>query len=192
MTQSFGDLPGIETDIDDILVWGKTMEDYNKHVEAALKRCQAISLTLKKDKCRFEAPQVTYLGHIISAEGISPDKEKVRAIAEMPPPEDKKGVERLLGVINYVSKFIPDMSTIIHPIRELLKKKIQFTWQWEQIKAFQRVKERLSAAPALAFFNGTKPIVMSCDASQHGLGAVLLQEGRPIAYASRALTSAET
>ena len=192
MTQSFGDLPGIETDIDDILVWGKTMEDYNKHVEAALKRCQAISLTLKKDKCRFEAPQVTYLGHIISAEGISPDKEKVRAIAEMPPPEDKKGVERLLGVINYVGKFIPDMSTIIHPIRELLKKKIQFTWQWEQIKAFQRVKEKLSAAPALAFFNGTKPIVMSCDASQHGLGAVLLQEGRPIAYASRALTSAET
>eukprot|EP00731_Ephydatia_muelleri_P000593 Em0001g593a len=114
------------------------MEDYNKHVEAALKRCQAISLTLKKDKCRFEAPQVTYLGHIISAEGISPDKEKVRAIAEMPPPEDKKGVERLLGVINYVSKFNPDMSTIIHPIREQLKKKIQFTWQWEQIKAFQR------------------------------------------------------
>ena len=103
-------------------------------------------------------------------------------------------MERLLGVINYVGKFIPDMSTIIHPIRELLQKEVQFTWQWEQIKAFQRVKERLSTAPALAFFNGTKPIVVSCDASQHGLGAVLhvLQEGRPIAYASRALTSAET
>ena len=179
MTQSFGDLPGIETDIDDILIWGTTMEDRNKHLEAALKRCQAIGLTLNKDKCRFGAPQVTYLGHIIIAEGISPDKEKVRAIAEMPPPEDKKGVERLLGVFNYVGKFIPDMSTIIHPIRELLKKEVQFTWQWEQIKAFQRVK--LSAAPALAFFNGTKPIVVSCDASQHGLGTVLLQEGRPIA-----------
>ena len=101
-------------------------------------------------------------------------------------------MERLLGVINYVGKFIPDMSTIIHRIRELLQKEVQFTWQWEQIKAFQRVKKRLSAAPALAFFNGTKPIVVSCDASQHGLGAVLLQEGRPIAYASRALTSAET
>ena len=90
MTQSFGDLPGIEKDIDDILVWGKTMENHNKHLEAALKRCQAIGLILNKDKCRFGAPQVTYLGHIIIAEGISPDKEKVRAIAEMPPPEDKK------------------------------------------------------------------------------------------------------
>ena len=76
---------------------------------------------------------MNYLGHIISTEGISPDKENVRAITEMPPPEDKKGVERLLGVINYiVGKFSPDMSTITHPIRELLKKEVQFTWQWEQ------------------------------------------------------------
>ena len=81
---------------------------------------------------------MTYLGHNISSEGISTDKEKVRAITEMPPPEDKKGVERLLGVINYVGKFIPDMSTITHPIRELLKKEVQFTRLWEQIKAFQK------------------------------------------------------
>ena len=88
----------------------------------------------------------------------------------MPPPEDKKSVERLLGVINYIGKFIPDMSTITHPIWELLKKEVQFTWQWEQTKVFQKVKDVLSAAPALAFFNVTRPVVVSCDASQHGLG----------------------
>ena len=118
MNQNFGDLPGVETDIDDILVWGSSIEEHNKRLEAVLQRCLKIGLTLNKEKCKFGVSEVTYLGHTINADGISPDKEKIRAISEMPPPEDKKGVERLLGVINYVGKFIPDMSMVTHPIRE--------------------------------------------------------------------------
>ena len=191
MYQSFGDLPGIEIDIDDILVWGASEEEHNSHLQAVLKRCKDIGLTLNKDKCRFNVPEVTYLGHTISADGVAPDKEKVRAISEMPPPDDKKGVERLLGVVNYVRKFIPDMATVTKPIRDLLRKDVQFNWSFEHDEAFKKLKGLLSAAPVLAFYNVKKPVTVSCDASQFGLGAVLLQEGQPIAYASRALTDTE-
>ena len=111
----------METDIDGILVWGATKEEHNQRLKAALQRCNDILMTLNKGKkCRFGSSKVVYLGHIISAEGISPDPEKVKAINQMPLPEDKKGVERLLGFLNYVAKFIHDLSSITQPIRELL------------------------------------------------------------------------
>ena len=198
MYQSFGDLPGIEIDIDNILVWGASEEEHNSHLQAVLKRCKDIGLTLNKDKCRFNVPEVKYLGHTISADGVAPDKEKVRAISEMLPPDDKKGVERLLGVVNYVGKFIPDMATVTKPIRDLLRKDVQFNWSSEHDEAFKKLKGLLSAAPVLAFYNVKKPVTVSVTklcldqtASQFGLGTVLLQEGRPIAYASRALTDTE-
>ena len=198
MTQNFGDLEGVETDIDDILilVWGKTEEEHHKRLKAVLQRCQDIHLTLNMEKCKFGVPQVTYLCHIIhvSAAGISLDKDRVKAISEMPPPTDRKGVERILGTLNYVAKFVPDMSMITQPICELLKQDTQFLCEYEQEAAFEAIKTRLSTAPVLAFFDVQKKVTVSCDASQSGLGAVLLQEGWPIAYiqVSRALTSTET
>ena len=166
--------------------------DHNQRLKAVLQRCKDVNLTLSRDKCQFGMSQVTYLGHVINAQGISPDSERVRAITDMPPPQDKKGVERLLGMLKYVAKFIPDMSSIIQPIRELVKKEVHFIWEWEQEVAFKKIKEKLSVAPALTFFNVKKPTTISCDASQSGLGAVLMQNNRPVAYASCALTSAET
>ena len=191
MCQCFGDLPGVEIDIDDILVWGASEEEHNSRLQAVLQRCKDIGLTLNKDKCKFNVSEVTYLGHTISANGVAPDKEKVRAIAEMPPPDDKKGVERLLGVVNYVGKFIPNMAAVTKPIRELLKKEVQFNWSHEHEEAFKQLKHLLSTAPVLAFYDVKKSVTVSCDASQFGLGAVLLQEGQPIAYASRSLTDTE-
>ena len=108
----------------------------------------------------------------------------------MPPPEDKKGVERLLGFLNYVAKFIPDLSSITQPIRELLKKECPFSWNHEQEIAFQLIKKRMTSALVLAFYDVKKPVTVSCDVSNFGLGAVL-QENKPIAYASRALTDTE-
>lgn len=188
MTQNFGDLEGVEADIDDMLVWGKTEEEHKERLKAVLQRCQDINLTLNIDKCKFGVPQVTYLGHIISAKGISINMERVKAISEMSPPKDRKGVERILGTLNYV----PDMSMITQPIRELLKQDTLFVWGWEQETAFQTIKRRLATAPVLRFFDVKKEVTVSCDASQAGLGAVLLQEGQPAAYASRALTESET
>ena len=123
MSQLFGDLPGVEMDIDDIFVWGTSQDS---RLMAVLKRCEKIHLTLNKEKCLFGASEVSYIGHILNASGVQPDPAKVRAITNMPPPYDRKGVERLLGTINYLSKFIPNMSTITKPIRELLKSDIIF------------------------------------------------------------------
>ena len=136
MYQLFGDLPGVETDIDDMLIHGRTEEEHQQRLTAVLKRCQEVHLTLNKEKCQFGVPQVTYLGHCISADGITPDENRVKAILAMPPPKDKKGVERLLGTLNYVSKFVPNMSTVTEHIRVLLGKDVPFVWTWEQEAAF--------------------------------------------------------
>ena len=192
MSQLLGDLPGVETDIDDILVWGTNQEEHDSRLTAVLKRCEEINLTLNKDKCLFGVSEVSYIGHILNATGVQPDPSKVKAITNMPPPYDRKGVERLLGTINYLSKFIPNMSTITQPIRELLKSEIMFEWMEPQERAFCKVKEILSKHSALAYFDVAKPVTISCDASQSGLGAAILQDDKPVAFASRALTEAET
>ena len=119
---------------------------------------------------------------------LEPPK-KVKAIREMPPPTDKKGIERLLGTINYLAKFITNMSTVTHRIRELLKSDVTFCWKKSQEEAFDKINSILSAEPVLTYYDVAKPVTISCDASQSGLGALLLQ---PVAYASRALTDAET
>ncbi|PFX21905.1 Retrovirus-related Pol polyprotein from transposon 17.6 [Stylophora pistillata] len=112
----------------------------------------------------------------------------------MPAPTDKKGVERLLGTINYLGKFIPNLATVTEPIRILLRKDIEFQWSYEQDKALQEIKNILTkdGGPVLRFFDLQKPVTISCDASPTGLGGVLLQGGCPVAYASRSLTDAES
>lgn len=131
------------------------------------------------------------MGSIISQDGIKPDSEKIKAIVEMPPPEDKKGIERLLGTINFLASYIPNMSDLTAPIRELLKKDVTFMWQHEQKEALEKIKTVLTSNPVLAFYDVTKDVTIQTDSSQDGLGSCLLQNNHPIAYASRALTSAE-
>ena len=192
MSQAFGDLEGVETDVDDILVWGATVDEHDERLKKTLQRCEEINLTLNKEKCEFRVKEVTYIGHRLTPDGVKPDERKVEAIKHMPPPEDKKGAERLLGIVNYLAKFIPNMSTITKPIRELLKDDVEFQWGEAQEKAFQEVKDILTNAPVLAYYDVKKPVTVTCDASKYGLGAALLQEDKPVAFASRAVTDAET
>ena len=112
----------------------------------------------------------------------------------MPVPSPKKDVERLLGTVKYFAKFVPNLSTATAPIRELLRKDTEFQWSHERNKAFKEIKEILTRQPSavLKFFDVTKPITVSFDASKNGLAAVLLQDEQPIAYASRSMTEAET
>ena len=119
------------------------------------------------------------------------DEQNVEAIKQIPSPEDKKGIERMLGIVNYLAKFVPNMSTITKPIRELLRGDVEFQWGEAQEKAFQEVKDVLTKAPILAYYDVRKPAKVTCDASKCGLGAALLQDDKPVAFASRALTDAE-
>ena len=99
----------------------------------------------------------------------------------MPPPEDKKGTERLIGTVNYLAKFIPNMSTITKPIRELLKSDVEFQWGSTQEEVFQKIKEILTEAPVLAYYDVKKPVTVTCDASKSGLGPALLHDAKPVA-----------
>ena len=192
ISQLFENIEGVETDIDDILVWGTTKEEHDQRLEMALKRCEDIGLTLNKDKCVIGASSVTYIGHVLTPDGVKPDESKIKCILEMPAPTDKKGVMRLLGTVNYLAKFVPDMSQVTEPIRKLLRQDVEFEWTSHQETAFTKIKEILTRDPVLRYFDVSKPVTISCDASQSGLGSVLLQDGKPVAYASRSMTDAET
>ena len=151
-------------------------------------------MTLNKGKCVFKVKKVTFISHKVTQEEIKPDDKKLRAIKDMPAPTDKKGVERLLGTVNYLGKFIPNLASVTEPIRVLLRKDIEFQWSHEQDKAFQEIKSVLTenGGPVLKFFGVQKPVTFSCDASPTGLGGVLLQDNCPVAYAPRSLTDAES
>ncbi|CAC5393321.1 unnamed protein product [Mytilus coruscus] len=155
-------------------------------------RCQEVGLTLNAEKCKFRVKEVTYIGHTLSVDGVRPDQENIRAIKEMPAPTDKKGVQRLLGTINYLAKFVPNMSAVTEPIRKLLKEEHEFIWTHEQQQAFEKLKDIITKNPVLSFYDVSKPVTVSCDASQCGLGAMLIQDNKPVAYASRSLTDAES
>ena len=153
MSQSFGDLEGVETDVDDILVWGTTSEEHDHHLKKTLQQCQEINLTLNESKCEFGTTEVVYIGHKLTAQGVKPDESKVDAINKMPQPTCKKDAERLLGMVNYFAKFIPQMSMITDPIRKVMKSDVEFKWGKQQ-EAFRQVREILASAPVLAYYDG--------------------------------------
>ena len=125
------------------------------------------------------------MGHIISAEGLKPDPEKVRAMKDMQSRETKEDVRRFLGSIQYLAKFLPMLAEAETPLRELTRKDVLFHWDKPQADAFQKPKNMCCKAPVLAYYDVRKEVTIQCDASKSAVGTVLLQEGRPIAYASR-------
>ena len=116
---------------------------------------------------------------------------KIKAVIDMPKPQDKKGVERLLGTVQYLSHFLPKLSDVAKPLRQLTEKEVVFTWQQQQEEALNTIKHLLTSSPVLKYYNVDEDVTLQCDASDKGLGAALLQGGQPVAYASQALAKAE-
>ena len=194
---AIGDLKGLLNIADDILIYGEgesvqeATANHDENLLTFLKRCQSVGIKLNPDKMRLRLNQVPFMGHLITMEGIKPDPEKVRAIVEMPPPEDVDGVFRLCGTINFLKDFVPSLSSVMEPINCLKRKDVPFVWDEAQKTAFAKVKELIADQRSLRFYDRDKDLTVQCDASMHGLGAILLQEGAPIAFASRALKDAE-
>ena len=162
-----------------------------KILKQVLDRAEAHDVKFNYDKLQLRVPEVKYLGTIISGKGMKPDPTKVQAICEMPVPNDKASVHRLLRMINFLAPHISDMANIVAPLRELIKTDVHFQWNSAAEEALTRVKNILSTHPVLHFFDPTVPSVIQADVSQYGLGACLLQKGRPVAYASCSLSSCE-
>uniref|UniRef100_A0A3P9J671 ribonuclease H n=1 Tax=Oryzias latipes TaxID=8090 RepID=A0A3P9J671_ORYLA len=183
-------LEGVVNVIDDILVWGENIEQHDGRLRQLLDRIRKINLKLNKSKCKIRMTEITYIGHVLSEQGLKPDPEKVQAIQNMPAPEDKAALQRFTGLLQYLSKFIPNLSDISAPLRKL-EGNVEWHWETEQQQSFEKLKTLVSQAPVLKYYDVNKPVTLSVDASSEGLGAVLLQEGQPVAYGSRALTDCQ-
>lgn len=177
--------------VDDLLVYGKDMKEHDANLKRVLQRIREVGLKLNKKKCRFRQTQVGYVGHLLTDQGVKPDPEKTRAINEIEPPEDREALHRFLGMTNYVSKFIPNYSEETAVLRQLLHKDTEFIWQPAHQQAFDKLKSAITHHPVLTFYDVHKPLTLTCDASQYGLGCACLQNGKPVAYASRSLTETE-
>jgi transposase InsO family protein len=184
-------IEGAKAIMDDILVAGKSPEDHDRIMKEVVTRATKWNLKLNFEKCQIKKPQVKYVGHVVTQNGLEPDWEKVRAVRQMPVPKNKEDIRRFLGFIQYLAKFIPNLSAVNAPLRELMKTDVEFHWDKPQQESWDRLKEMCSSAPVLAYYDVNKEVTIQCDASSYALGAVLLQEGRPVAYTSRALTQSE-
>ena len=130
-------------------------------------------MRLKRQKCGFLLPTVSYLGHIISAEGLHTEESKVQAIVSAPEPQNVGQLRAFIGMVNYYGKFLPDLATVLSPLYQLLQKSVHWTWGKKQREACWRVKEQLRSGKVLTHFSEQLPLILACDTSPYGLGAVL-------------------
>ena len=185
-------MKGILTIHDDILVFGEgsieeeVLADHDNNFYFLMHRCREKHIKLNQDKVKLRRKEVPFMSHVFSEEGLRADPDKVKAVLEMSPPTDVASVRRFIGFMNYLSKFLPRLSDTLEPLRKLT------VWSDVHDSAVRKVKLLVSNAPVLKYFDSTDSLILQCDASDKGLGAVQLQKGQPIAYASGALTNAET
>jgi hypothetical protein len=171
--------------IDDILIYSKNEEEHARHLRIVLTRLREHQLYAKFSKCVFWLEEIQFLGHILSAKGIAVDPSKVKDILEWKPPTTIHQVQSFLGLAGYYRQFIPNFSKLVNPITSLLKNDTKFNWSSRCNEAFEKLKVSLTTAPVLTQPDIEKPFDVYCDSSGSGLGCVLMQEGRVIAYASR-------
>ena len=180
---------------DDIIIWGSSQKEHDEVLIKVLDRIRESGLKLNKGKCVFSKSEVTFLGHVVSSSGIRLDPTKCSAITDMPTPTNKTELMRLLGMMNYIGKFIPNLSKVTAPLRLLLNNDIEFLIQKPQLDAIAELKRLVTSAPVLQFFNPNNPSRLKTDASSEGLGALIEQkfgeEWKPIGYASRSLNESE-
>jgi hypothetical protein len=173
--------------IDDILIYSNNEEEHAKHLRIVLTCLREHQLYAKFSKCAFWLEEIQFLGHVFSAKGIAVDPSKVKNILEWKSPTIVHQVRSFLGLAGYYHRFIPDCSNIVKPITSLFKNNINFDWSSKCNEAFEQLNVLLTTTPVLAQPDIEKPFDVYCDASGSGLGCVLMQEGRVIAYASRQL-----
>ena len=192
---TLSDCPGCICYIDDILVYASTMEEHDKRLESVLKRLDEKDFRLNLDKCVFASSSIQFLGHEISAGEIHPHPGNIKAIKDADAPKNAKDVKRFLGMLTYYQDFLPNLANHTEPLRRLLRKNARFHWKKEQEEAFKRLKEMAGSNLSIHIFDPNLTTIVTVDASDVGLGAVLSQvkggSEVPICFSSQTLTSAQ-
>src|SRR3954467_166058 len=177
--------------IDDILIYSKSKEENEGHLRLILEKLREHKLYAKLSKCEFWLNEVGFLGHIVSGDGVAVDPIRVSAVTEWESPNSVKEVRIFLGLAGYYRRFIENFSKVAKPMTELLKKDKKFAWSEGCEVSFHELKKRLVTAPVLCLPDLEKDFQVYCDASHQGLGALLMQDGKVVAYASRQLKTHE-
>jgi transposase InsO family protein len=177
--------------IDDILVYSRSHEEHASHLRIVLQRLREHKLYAKLSKCEFWLDHVAFLGHIVSKDGLAVDPQKIAAVTEWQPPTTPTEVRSFLGLAGYYRRFVEGFSVLAAPLTQLLQKGAKFEWTPERQRSFEELKRRLVSAPILAMPKPDTEYSVYTDASRHGFGCVLMQDGHVIAYASRQLRTHE-
>lgn len=196
MEQVIQGLDGVEVILDDMIVTGKSKEHFLHNLELLLQRLRDHGLKLNREKCKFLEKQIAYCGHIIDANGLHKMKNKVDAITQAPAPTNVSQLRSFLGLVNYYHKFLPNVSTLLHPLHKLLEANVPWKWSSDCDRAFAVVKQYVASDTVLTHYDPSLPINIECDASSYGIGAVMthvMPDGseKPVLYASRSLTKTE-
>ena len=165
--------------------------DHNQALTNLLQTAQMCNVKLNFDKPQYKQNEVDFFGETYTTSGHKPSRSKVSAIIAIPSPTNKKQVQSFIGMINYLSKFLPRLSELAELIKELSKEKVPFNWGPEHQAAFQQMRKEITCAPVLAYYNPKKQTMLQTGASTKGLSACLLQEEKPAYFASKALTEAQ-
>ena len=163
------------TYLDDIIIFSKNEEDHLRHLEEVFRQLRQAGLKIKHSKCDFFKSEIHYLGHLISADGISPLPDKLDTIKNMPTSKDTKEIKQFLGLTGYYRKFVPRFADISRPLKQLTKKETKFMWTQECQKSFELLKSFLCGEPILKYADTSKPYTLYTDASKYGWAGVLTQ-----------------
>ena len=178
--KTFGDIPGVYLIADDMIIAASSEQEHDAILQKVMERAKTANVDTVK-----------YMGHIITAAGQEANDTKIKAIVDMPTPEDKQSLQRLLGMTKFLAQYIPNEASLTAPLRQLLKKDIAWQWFPHHSAALQTLKSTVTQAPVLRYYDHKQPLTLQADSSKDGLGACLLQDRRPVCYASRALTDTE-
>lgn len=195
LDQILKNLKGVKAYQDDIIIGAKTVDELKKKVCQVLDKLSYHNVKINLDKCKLMVDSVNYLGFNLSKEGIKPNNEKIRAIMEAPVPKNVTQLQAYLGLINFYRKFIPNLSSELHSLYELLRKNVKFDWNKESQDAFEKSKKLISSKSVLEIYDHKKEIIVATDASPHGVAGCLAHVvngiEKPVMFASSTLSPAE-
>ena len=189
-------MDGVICYLDDILITGKTEAEHLSNLRQVLQKFKDHGVRARKEKCAFMKTSVQYLGHVIDGDGLHATDAKLEAIVDAPAPRNVAELRSFLGMLNYYGRFIPNLSSLIHPLNKLLCQDQPWHWTKSCQHAFVTAKKKLVSPNVLVHYDPSRPIRLAADASAYGVGAVIshvLDDGseHPIAFASRTLIPSE-
>ena len=191
VNEIFEGLPGVAAIVDDILIYGRTRDEHDRNLRKVLDTAREKGIRFNPDKIKIGVKELPFFGHLVTDEGLKIDESKLQAILKLDVPDDRQKLERFLGMVNYLAKFAPNLAELTAPLRKLLKKDSEFFWDQPQTEAFEKIKQVITQSPVLGYYNPNLPLVLEVDASKYGIDCCLMQEERPIAFASKSLTQTE-